>query len=138
MIRSRYSRNVVLKVRYLVDNPVFRVDACQVKRGERFHLRSERLQIVGVLRGRLTVGEDESKFLLQAGQFALVPAGLGRVTMLAQRRSSSFTCKAGDVQAIARVSGRNAALRGKEDCGMLQMGMEPGSPVSTKRSCLLN
>jgi len=40
----------VLKVRYLVDDPLFRVDACLVKRGERFHLCSDALQIVGLLR----------------------------------------------------------------------------------------
>ena len=47
LIKSIYSRNAMLKVRYLVDDPLFRVDACQVKRGERFHLRSEAAQILG-------------------------------------------------------------------------------------------
>ncbi len=48
LIKSKYSRNAVLKVRYLVDDPLFRVDACLVKRGERFHLRSDAVQILGV------------------------------------------------------------------------------------------
>jgi mannose-6-phosphate isomerase len=84
LIRSKYSRNAVLKVRYLVDDPLFRVDACQVKRGERFHLRSDAVQIVGVLGGRLIVGEGESALPLAAGQFVLVPASLGRVTLTAE------------------------------------------------------
>jgi mannose-6-phosphate isomerase len=84
LIRSRYSRNAVLKVRYLVDDPLFRADACMVKRGERFHLRSDALQILGVLNGRLTVGDGDSALLLNAGQFALVPACLGRVSLTAE------------------------------------------------------
>jgi mannose-6-phosphate isomerase len=81
LIRSKYSRNAVLKVRYLVDDPLFRVDACMVKRGERFHLRSEAVQILGVLHGRLAVGEGDTALVLDAGQFVLVPACLGRVSL---------------------------------------------------------
>jgi len=84
LIHSIYSRNATLKVRYLVDNPLFRVDACQVKRGERFHLRSERVQILGLLRGRLGVANDGGQLLLEPGQFALLPASLGRVTLVAE------------------------------------------------------
>jgi hypothetical protein len=74
----------VIKVRFLVDDPLFRIDACQVKRGERFHLRSDGLQILGLLRGRLEVGHGESKLRLGAGQFALLPACLGRVSITAE------------------------------------------------------
>ena len=81
LIQSRYSRNPVLKVRYLVDDPLFRADACQVKRGQRFHLRSESAQIIGLLRGRLAVGDGEGRVLLEAGQFVLLPASLGRVSL---------------------------------------------------------
>jgi mannose-6-phosphate isomerase len=84
LIKSRYSRNAVLKVRYLVDDPLFRADACMVKRGERFHLRSDALQILGVLNGRLSVGEGDTALPLTAGQFALVPACLGRVSLTAE------------------------------------------------------
>src|SRR5579863_6868389 len=84
LIKSLYSRNDTLKVRYLVDDPLFRVDACQVKRGERFHLRSERVQIIGLLRGRLAVGGAAEKLVLEAGQFVLLPASLGRVTLTAE------------------------------------------------------
>jgi mannose-6-phosphate isomerase len=84
LIKSQYSRNAVLKVRFLVDDPLFRVDACQVKRSQRFHLRSERVQILAVLRGRLAVGDGDGKLALGPGQFALLPAGAGRVTMTAE------------------------------------------------------
>jgi mannose-6-phosphate isomerase len=84
LIKSKYSRNAVLKVRYLVDDPLFRVDACVVKRGEQFHLRSDGVQILGVLNGRLSVGEGDTALQLNAGQFVLVPASLGRVSLKAE------------------------------------------------------
>ena len=84
LIKSIYSRNDTIKVRVLVDDPLFRADACQVRRGGRFHLRSDGLQIVGVLRGRLEIAHGETKLPLQAGQFALLPASLGRVTFIAE------------------------------------------------------
>ena len=72
------------KSAYLVDDPLFRIDACQVKRGERFHLRSEAAQIIGLLRGRLEVTYGETKLSLKAGQFVLLPACLGRATLTAE------------------------------------------------------
>ena len=84
LIKSRYSVNPIVKVRYLVDDPLFRVDACQVKRGQRFHLRSERVQILGMLRGRLAIDDGAEKLLLTPGQFALLPASLWRVTLTAE------------------------------------------------------
>src|SRR5579862_3405328 len=84
LIRSQYSRNAVLKVRYLVDDPLFRIDACQVKRGERFHLRSDALQIIGLLKGRLEISHGESKLLLNPGEFALLPASLSRTSFAAR------------------------------------------------------
>ena len=83
LIQSRYSRNETLAVRYLVDDSLFRVDACKVKRGGRFHLRSDGLQIVGVLRGRLEIRHGETLLELKAGQFGLLPASLGRVGLQA-------------------------------------------------------
>jgi mannose-6-phosphate isomerase len=84
LIKSKYSRNAVLKVRVLVDDPLFRIDACQVKRGERFHLRSDGLQIIGLLRGRLEISHAEAKLSLSAGEFALLPASLGRTSFTAE------------------------------------------------------
>jgi mannose-6-phosphate isomerase len=86
LISSKYSRNETFKVRYLVDDPLFRVDACQVRRGQRFHLRSESLQILGLLRGRLAITHAETSLLLKPGEFCLLPASLGRVTLAAERQ----------------------------------------------------
>ena len=84
LIQSVYSRNATLKVRYLVDDPLFRLDACQVKRGQRFYIRSDQAQVIGMLRGRLRIEHGESNLTLAPGQFALLPACLGRVTMIAE------------------------------------------------------
>ena len=84
LIASKYSRNETLKVRYVVDDPLFRVDACQVKRGQRFHLRSEAMQILGIVRGRFKVTYAESLLELKPGDFCLLPACLGRVTFTAE------------------------------------------------------
>lgn len=86
LIRSKYSRNPILKVRYLVDDPLFRADACLVKRGQQFHLRSESAQILAVLSGHLTIA-GEPALELAPGQFALVPASVGRVTLKADTQS---------------------------------------------------
>jgi mannose-6-phosphate isomerase len=87
LIASKYSRNGTFKVRYLVDDPLFRVDACQVKRGQRFHLRSASAQILGLVRGRLAVAHGETRLILEAGQFCLLPACLGRVTLTAEKQT---------------------------------------------------
>jgi mannose-6-phosphate isomerase len=84
LIASKYSRNEIFKVRYLVDDPLFRVDACQVKRGRRFHLRSVSAQVLGLLRGRLAIVHGDSTLTLKAGEFCLLPACLGRVTLTAE------------------------------------------------------
>jgi mannose-6-phosphate isomerase len=84
LVHSVYSRNATLKVRYLVDDPLFRVDACQVKRGQRFYISSNQAQVICILRGRLRIEHAETELVLAAGQFSLLPACLGRVTMIAE------------------------------------------------------
>jgi mannose-6-phosphate isomerase len=86
LIQSKYSRNPVMAVRFLVDDPLFRVDACRVKRGPRFYLRSQSVQILGVLQGLVRVQHAEHDLALKAGEFAVLPACLERVTVLAETR----------------------------------------------------
>ena len=87
LIHSIYSRNPTLAVRYLVNDPLFRVDACQAKRGARFHLRSESLQILGIVRGRLELKHQEMIVPLKAGDFCLLPACLDRVTVTTETQT---------------------------------------------------
>ena len=84
LIQSKYSPNPSFKVRYLAHDPLFHVDACQVKRGQRFYLRSASVQVIGVVRGKLAITFEEHALRLNAGEFALLPACLGRVALQAE------------------------------------------------------
>jgi len=84
LIKSKYSRNPVMKVRYLVNNDLFRVDSCQVKRGQRFYLRGPAMQILGIIRGRLQFTYREHQLSGTAGEFILLPASLDRVAVTAE------------------------------------------------------
>jgi mannose-6-phosphate isomerase len=86
LVSSIYSKNAAMKVRVLVDDPLFRVDACLVNRGGRFHLSSEGLQIVGLIKGDMEISHGENVLELKAGQFAMLPACLGRVTIVAKKQ----------------------------------------------------
>lgn len=81
---SQFSRNPTIKVRFITDDPLFLVDAYQVKRGQRYHLRLPTLQIIGLVRGRLVITYQEHELRLKAGDFALLPAALDRVTLVAE------------------------------------------------------
>jgi mannose-6-phosphate isomerase len=83
LVSSIYPQHGAFKIRVLVDDPLFRVDGCLVKRGERFHIRSDGMQILAVLHGRMEISHGETKLALSAGQFALLPASLGRVSITA-------------------------------------------------------
>jgi mannose-6-phosphate isomerase len=84
LIASQYSRNETLKVRYLIEDPLFLVDACRAKRGLRFYLRIASVQILGLLKGTLSVRHGDEELSLQAGDFCLLPASLERVTLEAR------------------------------------------------------
>jgi len=85
LVASKYSPNPNFAVRLLVEDALFHVDAVKAKRGERFHLRSGVVQIIGLLRGRLRVTFGEHGLELKAGDFCLLPACLGRVSFEAER-----------------------------------------------------
>lgn len=87
LINSIYSRNEVLRARFLVDDPLFRVNAFEVRRGQRYHVRGAVCQILGLLQGRMQVQHPLAEITLSPGQFVLLPAGLERTTLTADRRS---------------------------------------------------
>lgn len=81
LIGNNYSRNEVFSVRYVIDDPLFRVDACRVKRSKRFYLSSQSVQIVGIVSGTLTATHGEHSLTLKPGDFCLLPASLGRCAL---------------------------------------------------------
>lgn len=86
LVQANYSRNETLAVRYLVDDPLFRVNGWQIKRGGRFHVSSRPPQIFGVVRGRLTLSGNGVEVGLKAGDFCLVPAVVDRVSVNAETK----------------------------------------------------
>ncbi len=87
LVRSAYSRNPTLSVRYLVQDPLFTVNGCRVRRGGRFYLRSPGFQILGLLSGELRLSANGQDVVLKPGGFVLLPAGLERTAVAAERRS---------------------------------------------------
>jgi mannose-6-phosphate isomerase len=84
LVKSGYSRNERFAVRYLVDDPLFRANAWQIKRGERFYVSSKLPQIFGIVRGRLTLSGNGVDVALKAGDFCLVPAAVERISVQAE------------------------------------------------------
>jgi len=87
LVKSAYSRNETFSVRYLVDDPLFRINAWQIKRGQRFHVSNRLPQIFAVVRGRLNLAGNGVELSLKPGDFCLVPAAVERVTVRAETQT---------------------------------------------------
>jgi mannose-6-phosphate isomerase len=95
LIRTKFSRNPSIRMRYLVSDPLFTVDAFQVRRGERFYVRCSFPLILGIVSGRLLVRHGETELQLTAGQFCLVPATLERIGLQAETRTTFLHAQPG-------------------------------------------
>ncbi len=84
LVKSEYSQNETFAVRYLVDDPLFRVNAWKIKRGQRFYVSSRLPQIFGITRGRLSLTGNNVAVTLKAGDFCLVPAAVERISLQAE------------------------------------------------------
>src|SRR5262245_35023963 len=84
LIETRYTVQNNIRVRSLVNDPLFRVDVLQAGEGQRCHLRSPGPQIIGLLRGTLGIRSTEQTLRLTAGDFALLPASLEQVMWTAE------------------------------------------------------
>ena len=83
LVTSKYSQNETFAVRYLVDDALFRTNAWQIKRGKRFYVSNKLPQIFGVVSGRLTLSANGVEVALKPGDFCLVPASVGRISVQA-------------------------------------------------------
>jgi mannose-6-phosphate isomerase len=63
-----------LQVKQLVSDPLFQVDLCQTETGATAGFVPGRMEIIGVLHGRLRVWDGQLELNLTPGQFCLVPA----------------------------------------------------------------
>ncbi|MBI3848696.1 MAG: class I mannose-6-phosphate isomerase [Verrucomicrobia bacterium] len=76
LIQSQWTPMGDGQTRRLVDDPLFRIDALEIRSGNAMLLRKPGLRIIGLLKGRLIVGSDAHSVELLPGQVCLLPAGL--------------------------------------------------------------
>ncbi len=72
-----------IQVRSLVQDPLFTVEACRVAADAELCLASNRVQLIGLLSGKLEVHAPEGSLTLRPGHFCLVPASLREVVVRA-------------------------------------------------------
>jgi mannose-6-phosphate isomerase len=72
------------RVRPLVSDPLFTVEARQAAPGASVPLRPNKMQIIALLAGRVQVGSGQKTLVLTPGQFCLVPATLTQVVLRAE------------------------------------------------------
>jgi mannose-6-phosphate isomerase len=78
-----------VKVRPLVNDPLFKVEAYETDAGATLPLQPNRLQIIAILTGQAHVGEEGGSVTLSPGQFCLIPACL-RQAVVKATTSTSF------------------------------------------------
>jgi mannose-6-phosphate isomerase len=83
LVQGRFTGNAV-KVRPLVNDPLFNVETVKMKSGAGMNLKSRTLQIVATVSGRLEIQGGSASVKLSAGQFCLVPACLERTEITAK------------------------------------------------------
>jgi mannose-6-phosphate isomerase len=73
------------KVRALVRDPLFSVEAQEASAGAIVPLRPNKMQIIALLAGLVEVDDGIEALTLAAGQFGLVPASLAQVTLRVEK-----------------------------------------------------
>jgi len=74
-----------------VADPLFNVAACTLAAGADTGTAAGKMQIIGLLKGRLTVEHPTQPVTLAPGGFCLLPASLGSVTLKANV-DAEFLC----------------------------------------------
>jgi len=80
---SRSAGNEV-KVRPLVNDPLFNVETVEMKSDAAADLKARQMQIVAAVRGRLEIQSGSVVVKLSAGQFCLIPSSLGQTKVSAK------------------------------------------------------
>jgi len=80
----------------LVADPLFSVELAQLRGGGTLSFRPGKMQIVGMVSGRSRVHCGSEELTLVAGQFCLIPAGLGGMVLRAQDSVSCLCVRAGE------------------------------------------
>ncbi|MGA3163298.1 MAG: type I phosphomannose isomerase catalytic subunit [Verrucomicrobiota bacterium] len=78
LVGQKFSGNDKIKMRPLVRDPLFNVEAIEMKTGAGLDLKPCKLQIIATVHGKLEVRSGLDSVNLSTGQFCLVPACLER------------------------------------------------------------
>ena len=95
LIGGDFSGTGPAKVRPLVNDSLFKIDAYQTGSGVSVPLVPNKMQIIAVLAGQVRVGEREDGLRLSAGQFCLIPASLAGVELKPAERATFLRVEAG-------------------------------------------
>ena len=84
LVERKFSGNDKIKMRPLVRDPLFNIEAVEMKTGTSLDLKPCKLQIVATVRGQIEIKSGSVSVNLAAGQFCLVPACLERTEISAK------------------------------------------------------
>jgi mannose-6-phosphate isomerase len=93
LAQGRITGNEV-KTRPLVNDPLFNVEALEMKSGANGWLKPKKLQIVAVTAGEIEIKIGATSVNLSAGQFCLIPASLERTEILARSEAALLRVEA--------------------------------------------
>ena len=93
LVETKYQSGPNFKIRHLVQDPLFNVDAMRVETSESILLGRQLLRIVAVVKGAVTIigGDRKTTVKLMPGQFCLIPACLKGV-QIETAPQTSFLC----------------------------------------------
>jgi mannose-6-phosphate isomerase len=84
LVEQKFSGNDKIKTRPLVRDPLFSVEAVEMKTGTGTNLKPHKLQIVATVHGQLEIQSGPASVKLSAGRFCLMPACLERTEITAK------------------------------------------------------
>lgn len=91
IIKTQFAASNGLETRPLVNDALFSVDVVRIAREKTATLKSDRLQVVGVLTGELGLRSKSSENLsLGPGQFCLIPACVESVELSTHHEGTTF------------------------------------------------
>ena len=95
LISRRFDSAGPIKVRPLVHDPLFTINACECESGTRETFEDKVMRIFSVLEGRLTVSDGKTHVVLAPGQFCLAPACLKPIVLKAETETRFLEIKVG-------------------------------------------
>jgi mannose-6-phosphate isomerase len=84
LVQSDFSGAGLVKIRPLVNDPLFTVEQWKMPAGTTAAAHPNQMQIIGVLEGKLRVRAGQTQIDLLPGEFCLIPASLTQTSLQAE------------------------------------------------------